>query len=284
MLVSLHGGHSGSYCDHAHGTLSDMVAQAVERGFSHYGLTEHMPRSGFLYEEEQQAGRTSEKLYEMFSAYVTEARFLQTNQQSRIHLLVGMEIEVIDSNWDEIRRLRTQYHLDFLVGSIHFVSGIPIDYRESDISRLEQSLGGTSEVFNAYYETQYQMFREIQPEIIGHFDLIRLFRPDFEIPESVWKLIRRNIHYAIAYGALFDVNARAFKKGFGEPYPEQRILQMILEHGGCLTAGDDSHAPQEVGLGFDTLFLFLKKMGIHSLHGLEKSHNGILTEFKWELP
>ena len=42
--ASLHGGHSGAYCDHAEGSLEEVVAEAARQGFEVYGLSEHAPR------------------------------------------------------------------------------------------------------------------------------------------------------------------------------------------------------------------------------------------------
>eukprot|EP00045_Choanoeca_perplexa_P004120 m.35594 g.35594 ORF g.35594 m.35594 type:complete len:77 (-) comp12404_c0_seq2:113-343(-) len=49
--------HSGQFCKHAAGTLEEMVLQAIKLGFTHYGLSEHMPRyRGIdLYPEELEA-------------------------------------------------------------------------------------------------------------------------------------------------------------------------------------------------------------------------------------
>ena len=53
MPISLHS-HSGEFCKHAFGTLEETVRRAIELGFTHYGLSEHMPRyeSDDLYDEE----------------------------------------------------------------------------------------------------------------------------------------------------------------------------------------------------------------------------------------
>lgn len=53
MPISLHS-HSGQFCKHAYCSLEEVVVRAIEVGFTHYGLSEHMPRYeiGDLYEEE----------------------------------------------------------------------------------------------------------------------------------------------------------------------------------------------------------------------------------------
>ena len=51
--MSLHS-HSGQFCQHAHGTLEEVVLRAIELKMKVFGLSEHMPRSRSqdLYPEE----------------------------------------------------------------------------------------------------------------------------------------------------------------------------------------------------------------------------------------
>ena len=54
MPISAHS-HSGQFCKHAFSTLEEVVLRAIGVGFTHYGLSEHMPRydPGDLYDEEK---------------------------------------------------------------------------------------------------------------------------------------------------------------------------------------------------------------------------------------
>jgi histidinol-phosphatase (PHP family) len=78
MPISSHS-HSGQFCSHAKGTLQDVVASAVRKGFKFYGLTEHMPRYRKLdlYPEEIKAKLTPTDLVNTYTQFVAEARRLQ---------------------------------------------------------------------------------------------------------------------------------------------------------------------------------------------------------------
>lgn len=60
MPFSLHS-HSGQFCKHALCTLEEVVQRAIEVGFTHYGLSEHMPRyeAEDLYDEEIEVSSAS---------------------------------------------------------------------------------------------------------------------------------------------------------------------------------------------------------------------------------
>jgi len=42
-LISLHGGHSGQYCNHAENLLEDIIQKYIKLGFKKVGITEHIP-------------------------------------------------------------------------------------------------------------------------------------------------------------------------------------------------------------------------------------------------
>ena len=280
MTVSFHGGHSGDYCDHAGGKLKDVICQAIARGFTYYGLSEHMPRSRMedLYPEELQRHRTPKQLEQRFAMYIREARQLQHKYQKKLHILVGMETEMTKDSFKQIEQLCTRYSPDYLVGSVHHVQGIPYDYSFQEYEKIKQMLGGTEELYAAYYDTQLQLMQKFHPQVIGHFDLIRLYEPNFTLTEKIWVKIKRNLAYGISYDALFEINARAFKKKLNAPYPQAEILRMLLNMDGKITLGDDSHHPQEVGLNFDRLYQFLKAQNVSNIHVLEKDDKGELIQ------
>lgn len=43
MTISHHS-HSGEFCLHAKGTLEEVVQEAIRKGFTTFGLSEHIPR------------------------------------------------------------------------------------------------------------------------------------------------------------------------------------------------------------------------------------------------
>ena len=53
-FVSVHGGHSGQFCNHVSDALEKIVRAYVDRGFEWMGITEHIPpvSEEFLFPEE----------------------------------------------------------------------------------------------------------------------------------------------------------------------------------------------------------------------------------------
>ena len=82
----------------------------------------------------------------------------------------------------------------------------------------------------AYFEAQYELIQRFKPEVIGHFDLCRLYDPNLRFADFrvVWKMIERNIRFAVDYGALFEINTAALRKGWSSPYPAKDVVEVCI--------------------------------------------------------
>ncbi|KZV93316.1 histidinol phosphate phosphatase H [Exidia glandulosa HHB12029] len=285
-----HHSHSGQFCKHAKGQLEDVVKAAIARGFTTYGLTEHVPRYRVqdLYPEESDT--SLDALYETFTAFVKEARRLQHAYADKITLLVGLETEnITPDDLDRLERLLVDVGgVDYVVGSVHHVNSIPIDFDEATFqlalataSNLSDQPATSSkdamweQLTLDYLDAQYELMQRVKPQVIGHFDLCRLYNPSylFSISPTIWSKVERNVKYAISYGALFEANAAAFRKGWKSAYPGPDVAKLILELGGRFVLSDDSHGPHAVGLNYNHLRQYLIDIGVRKIWHLVPTEN-----------
>ncbi len=214
--------------------MEEMIQAAIAQGFHTFALTEHMPRDHpeDLYPEEMEAGLSPEGLFSTFDNFYQEALRLREQYASEIHILIGFESEWIRLSTESIiKNLLQTYEFDLFVGSLHHVCAIPIDFDRPTYARARAAAGGTEEdLFNAYFEAQFEMLQKLQPPVVGHFDLIKLYADepngDFQRCPGVWKKIERNLQYIVGYGGLMEVNSSALRKGLKEPYPGREIIQV----------------------------------------------------------
>ncbi|KAL9586413.1 MAG: hypothetical protein Q9212_000927 [Teloschistes hypoglaucus] len=225
-----HHSHSGQFCAHARDTLEEVIEAAIVRGMKVLALTEHMPREQQdLYPEEIDAEYSEKILHEIFARYHVEARRLQKVHSSSMKILVGVEVDWIrPSSRAFIARLISDFHLDLFIGSVHHVHGIPIDYNVDLYGKaLSMSGGSNKDLFEDYFDLQYDMLTALKPPIVGHFDLIRLKSndPDTEFVKmaGVWKKIQRNLAFIVSYGGILELNSAGLRKGLKEPYPNAEI-------------------------------------------------------------
>ena len=293
-----HHSHSGEFCSHAKDTLSQVLQRAESLGFTHYHLSEHVPRQNKseLYPEELQAGLTPDALRATFQKYLATARKLQEEYAlNSLQVLVGCETEnitspgtldylteVLGSDASTMPELVGAGVVDYIVGSLHHTNAIPIDFDRETFDRSVASFQNSDctltdahlRLVHQYLDDQMEVLQRLKPEVVGHFDLFRLFTPHFrlEAPE-VWGKVERNVQFAIGYGALFECNAAAFRKGWNTSYPGKEILDLILAKGGRLCLSDDSHGVQAVGLNYLRLRQYLIDSGVDTIWYLETDSN-----------
>ncbi|KAJ3211324.1 histidinolphosphatase [Dinochytrium kinnereticum] len=237
-----------------------------------------MPRTRYkdLYPEEIDT-LTPKDTLRVFGEFYSEALRLREKYRGQIKLLVGMETENIHpASLDEVKDLRSKFRLDYVVGSLHHVLEHPIDYDEMMYAACETAsaekhpgVSPTEAAFLEYFDAQYDLLDQIRPEVIGHFDLIRMYRPDHPLSPAVLKAISRNIDKIIAIDGLVEVNSRAFKKGLEHPYPLRDIMEMMINKGVKFTLSDDSHGPDDVGMHYIKLRDYLKNLGVETVYHLE---------------
>lgn len=265
--VSIHGGHSGSFCNHAEDSLEAIVAAYIAKGYTWVGLTEHMPpvSDDFLFPEEREAGLTADRMAARFGQYVHTARRLQQTHADDIDLLVAMEVETYPGSVDLAKKLIETYDLDYVVGSIHHVDAITIDFNQAEYARAAAVAGGLRKLYCRYFDQQYEMLSELKPAAVGHFDLIRIFDQDYReriLKPEVWQRVVRNLEYIRDQGMILDINLRALFKGATDPYPCKPILRQIAEMGIKVAPGDDSHGAATVGACWEAGLAALTAAGV----------------------
>jgi histidinol-phosphatase (PHP family) len=271
---SYHGGHSGEFCGHAKDSLEAIVRAAIERGFTHYGLSEHGPRyeASSLFPEERAAGVG--QLHTLFEAYAEEARRLQSEYADRIELLVGFETEKLPSGtWaSTMRELRDHHNFDYVVGSVHDLSGHWVDYSAEMTAKIAEEVGGKSEMQRLYFESLAELVETLEPEIVGHLDLIRKFDGmQARIETHVFSSIDRALEAARAAGARLDVNCGAYRRGLSPVYPLPEILRRAHAMEIRVTLGDDGHGVATVGAGLDASLRAIAEAGYREIDYLTRS-------------
>ena len=267
-FVSIHGGHSGEFCTHAKDRLEEIVEAYVEKGFFWVGITEHMPpvTDAFLYPDQIEKGLTAEDLYRQFALYIRTCRALQQKYEKEIHLGVGFETEAYSDAFPFAQHLMKTFRPDYVVGSVHHVADINFDCDPTQYHRAVDALGGMDTLYQRYFDTQYEMLTVLKPSVVGHFDLVRLFDPDYvkrlESP-PIKERILRNLHHIKSSGLILDLNVRALYKGDDEPYISKSILKEALKLGIPVVPGDDSHGVETVGAGIEEGIKILHDMGFN---------------------
>jgi len=190
-----------------------------------------------------------EDLKTQFEAFLNEATRLRDNYASALRLLVGLETEYISSlDFEGLSKILEVHkgRIDYIVGSVHHVNEIPIDINvdtyqrcldniplpahATDSTEPEQGRERLGIFLETYFDAQFELLSKFHPEIIGHIDLCRLYTPDLRLRDfpRAWEKLERNIKFAVDYGALFEANAAALRKGWRTAYPGEDVAEVNL--------------------------------------------------------
>ncbi len=279
--VSLHGGHSSKFCDHAGSTLEEIIEAAIAAGYHTFGVAEHAPRveAHRLYAEEQAMGWTVDTLEELFAEYASTLTRLAEQYAGKITILKGFEVEVVpeESYVEVMQGYRQRYGFDYVVGSVHWVAGEIIDYTRTHFEQAMAACGDLEGLAVRYYETVADMVRRLQPEIVGHLDLIRRYAPDEASvgTPAIRRAALNALDVIAASGAILDVNTAGYRKGLGRPYPAAWLVTEAHARQIPFCFGDDSHRVSEVGAGIDEARQYLLANGVTSITVLTREEDGV---------
>jgi histidinol-phosphatase (PHP family) len=282
--VSLHGGHSSRFCEHAKDSLEQVLEAAAAAGYQTFGVSEHAPRSQerFLYTTEREKGYDLARLSREFEAYAAAVRKLSREFEGRLTVLCGFEAEVIPTGGyrEEMLGHRRRFGFDYMVGSVHYVDEISIDGPRPDFERALAGRGGIEPLAIAYYEAVAEMVEALRPEVVGHLDLIRLNAgPSARLDTPPIRQAAATALEAVRdCGAILDVNTAGYRKGLGMPYPAPWLIEAAhaLEIGFCF--GDDSHGIAQVGQGIDQARDYLLENGVDHVTVLTRENGAIVRK------
>lgn len=170
---------------------------------------------------------------------------------------------------------------------------VPIDYDAALYAKaVEKSGGSEEELYEDYFEQQFEMLQTLKPKVVGHFDLVRLLseKPGRDLTEwkGVWEKVLRNLLEVVKYGGLLEINTSALRKGLAEPYPGRQICevcitrlklgarvltinQAYMRFGGKFTMSDDSHGIEHVGTNFVKAIEYLESLEVKELYTFERN-------------
>ncbi|MGD9707833.1 MAG: histidinol-phosphatase HisJ [Candidatus Delongbacteria bacterium] len=251
----------------------DYVKTAIEKGFVSIGFTEHGPTK---------FKKPWELKPENVGKYFFEIDRLKKLYADKIEIYCGLELDFlpgVESN-DFY-----EHDLDYRIGSIHYffddedIYGVDCNFEEFKKTIFDYFSGNVRKMVGEFYSRIIQMVEKFQPEIIGHFDLIKINNTQnqfFHEGES-WYVseVMKVLEYISSKGTMLDVNTGGITRGYlTEPYPSAWALREAARLKIPVTLNSDAHRPEHIDGNFELVTQILKDAGYQ-----EKM---ILKSGKWQ--
>jgi histidinol-phosphatase (PHP family) len=155
---------------------------------------------------------------------------------------LGLEVDFFPETIDAVLALLDGYPFDFLIGSVHWVGGLPTDVRDM---QDEFRRRGFRAVWEAYTDMVVELGRGGHVDSIAHVDVLKKYGHRLE-PEPL-DLYDRIVEAAVAGGTAVEVSSQGLRKPVGEVYPAPRLLDRLSASGVPITLASDAHTPGEAG-------------------------------------
>ena len=200
------------------------------------------------------------------------AAFQEAREISRdVELRLGIEIDFVPGAEVRMDRDATALPYDYVIGSVHRVDNEEID-RATDQSIYDRY--DTYDLYAAYYANVRKAALSGRFEVLGHPDLIKIFRhfPDRDITP----ILEETAEAVAESGVVVDVNAAGLRKPIGEVYPSADFLQMFHKRGVPIILSSDAHAPDQVALGYDTSLALVHDIGYREVATFRNYERGTL--------
>src|SRR5215210_4909152 len=223
---------------------------ARERGVSQMGITEH-----------------DRYIEEIDLAAFQEARELSHD----VELRLGIEIDYVPGAEERMDIDATALPYDYIIGSVHRVNNAEVD-RATD--QMIYDRYETYDLYAAYYANVRKAALSGRFEVLGHPDLIKIFRhfPD----QDITLMLEETADAVAASGVVVDVNTAGLRKPIGEIYPSRDLLEMFHRRNVPIVLSSDAHAPDQVAMGYEKSLKLVHDVGYREVVTFKNRERGTL--------
>lgn len=240
-------------------TVADMVERAKELGFTTIGISNHFIvhpniKQSRMYPHSVRGGYNNiysdsfDVVMQKFVPHYAEIEKIKSEYPD-MKILRGMEVDFFPTpQWQRgFEKCMSVLKPDYIIGSSHFIE-------------YDGQILNSHDWKNADIETQNILLKSYWNKLsdaaqsglftwMAHLDLpkkVGLGR------EDKWAEYEHKAIESIAkIGGAIEINTGLYKTDCYEPYPSNRILQMVANKNIPVLISDDAHASDQIGRHFD---------------------------------
>jgi histidinol-phosphatase (PHP family) len=216
-------------------SLAEMLAAARAAGVDELGISDHY----VLYPGGQPVSWSMP--LDFLDAYVAAVLAAAATSDAPV-LRLGLEADFFPETVATLANRLAPFPFDYLIGSIHFVEGFPVDENADEWEAL------TVEARDARWRLYWTRVRQLAEsrlfDIAGHLDVPKKFgyRPTIDLAAEEAAALE-----AIAEaGMAIELNTAGWDKPVGEAYPAPRLLRAACRRGIPLVINADAHQPRDL--------------------------------------
>jgi len=233
---------------HVHSTHSDgldtirkLVEAAIDLGLDELGISDHyvIPEGG----EPVCWSMPLDRLPE----YVAEIRSARDQAGNRLQVRIGLETDFAPRTAEALAGVLNAHPFDYVIGSMHFLDGFPVDAHAEDWEGLTQP--ERNDVMRRYWLRMAELAGSGLFDFVGHIDICKKFgyKPTVDLSREIDAALD-----AIAEsGMAVEVNTSGLYMPVGEAYPSRAILRQCRKKGIPVLVTSDAHSAASLTRGFE---------------------------------
>lgn len=234
MLTNFH--THAKRCLHAYGTEEDYVLEAIDKGLSLLGFSDHAP-----FPDHDFGYRMP---YDELDGYISELNRLKEVYSERIKIYKGLEIEYHPEYLDYYQSLVTTMGLDYLALGEHF-------YTEPSGQKKNIAFAESTKDYIYYAQAISEALDTGFFRFVAHPDI--MFLSPYAFDDNCQRACEIMISAAKEHGTILEFNANGFRRekrvypdGLRHPYPYLRFWDMVKAEGLPVIIGSDCHSPEQL--------------------------------------
>jgi histidinol-phosphatase (PHP family) len=172
---------------------------------------------------------------------------------------LALEVDYFPGIEAQLAEILGQYSWDYLLGSVHFVDGFPVDQQPGLTQKLP-----AGEAWRRYFVWLRNAARSGLFDILSHPDLVKIFGVRAQDEETHY-LHLETADAIEAAGVCVEVSAAGLHKPVGTLYPDRYLLAACYERGVPITLASDAHQPAHVGRDVDQAAALARDVGYETV-------------------
>lgn len=247
MLTSY---HVHSRWSDGQGEIADLVMAAAKLGLDELGISDH-----YTLRPDRAQMNWSMRL-DLLDRYVEAVQAVMGRRGGPV-VRLGLEADYFPETADALADVLASQPFDYVIGSVHFVDGFPIDECAENWERLTQD--ERDDVIRGYWVRVRQSAESGLFDIAGHLDLTKRF--GFHPSVDVSREISAALDAIAKAGMSVELNTAGLYAPCGEIYPAPSIARGCFERRIPVLITSDAHTPQNIARGYKEASRLLSQIG-----------------------
>ena len=236
-------------CGHAEGRLEEFAEQALARGLTEIGFSDHAPMVSHR-------DPTVTMDFDELPKYHKMVENLRAQCKGHLGVRLGIEADFIPGFEEKTEAILKGYPYDYVIGSVHYLDRWAFDSPKG-MNVWEQA--EVNDVYHRYYDHLRQSAQSGLFDIMAHVELVKKF--GHRATEDMTDEIQNTAEVFKETGVVIEINTSGLRKAAQEIYPSLPALIIYCQKGVPVTFASDAHRPAEVAWEFEKAHALAQQAG-----------------------